>query len=74
MTQVPVVFELPNVFPKELSSLLLDREVEFCIDVIPKTQPISIPPYWMALIELKELKSQLQDLLNKGFIRPYTSP
>ena len=51
----------------------LDREIEFCIDLIPDTQPISIPSYHMAPIELKELKEQLQDLLDKGFIRPTTS-
>ena len=44
------------------------------MDVLPDTQPISIPPYRMAPAELKELKEQLRDLLEKGFIRPSTSP
>ena len=51
-----------------------DREIEFCIDVVPGTAPISLPPYRMAPAELKELKEQLQDLLDKGFVRPSTSP
>ena len=51
-----------------------DRDIDFCIDVEPDTQPISIPPYRMAPSELKELKEQLQDLLSKGFIRPSVSP
>ena len=74
LTQVPMVFEFLDVFLEELLGLPPDREVEFCIDVIFATQPISIPPYLMALVELNELKSQLQDLLNKGFIRLSTSP
>ncbi|KAF3641952.1 Actin-7 [Capsicum annuum] len=51
-----------------------DREIEFGIDLLPDTQPISIPPYRMTLTELKELKEQLKDLLDKGFIRPSVSP
>ena len=51
-----------------------EREIEFCIDVVPGTDPISMPPYRMAPAELNELKEQLQDLFEKGFIRPSTSP
>ena len=51
-----------------------DRAIEFFIELIPGTEPISIPPYRMALAELKELKAQLEELLSKGFIRPSTSP
>ena len=61
-------------FLEELPGLPPDREIEFGIDVPPGTQPISIPPYRMAPLELRELKVQLQDLLDKGFIRPSTSP
>ncbi|WMV33463.1 hypothetical protein MTR67_026848 [Solanum verrucosum] len=50
------------------------REIDFGIDLLPDTQPISIPPYRMAPTELKELKEQLRDLLEKGFIRPSQSP
>uniref|UniRef100_A0A1U7YNC0 Uncharacterized protein LOC104248850 n=1 Tax=Nicotiana sylvestris TaxID=4096 RepID=A0A1U7YNC0_NICSY len=71
---VHVVNEFPDVFPDELSGLPPEREIDFVIDVLPDTQPISIPLYIMAPAELKELKTQLKDLLNKGFIRPSTSP
>ena len=52
---VPVVCEFPDVFPEELPGLPLEREIEFCIDVVPGTDPISMPPYRMAPAELKEL-------------------
>ena len=74
VTQVSVVKEFVDVFPEELPGLPPEREVEFCIDLIPDTRPISIPPYRMAPAELKELKDQLEDLLDKGFIRPSVSP
>ena len=51
-----------------------DREIEFNIDLLPGTNPISIAPYRMAPTKLKELKEQLQELLDKGFIRPSSSP
>ena len=57
-----------------LRALPPDREVEFTIDLIPGTEPISIPPYRMAPAELRELKAQLEELLSKGFIRPSISP
>lgn len=50
------------------------REVEFSIDLLPGTAPISMAPYRFAPAELSELKVQLQELLDKGFIRPRTSP
>ena len=53
--RVPVVCKFPNVFPKELPGLPPDREIEFCIDVVPRTDPISMPPYRMAPAELKEM-------------------
>ena len=71
---VPVVCEFRDVFPEELPGLPSEREIEFCIDVVPDTDPISMPPYRMAPAELSELKEQLQDLLDKGFIRLSTSP
>ncbi|XP_070002208.1 uncharacterized protein [Nicotiana sylvestris] len=74
MDYVPVVREFPKVFPANLSGMPPDRDIDFCIDLAPGTQPISIPPYRKALPELKELKEQLQDLLDKGFIRPSVSP
>lgn len=74
LENVPIACEYPDVFPEDLTGLPPDREIEFSIDLVPNTQPISIPPYRMAPAELKELKEQLQDLLNKGFIRPSSSP
>ena len=56
LQSVPVVNEFPDVFPNELPGLPPKREVEFTIDLLPDTQPISIPPYRMSLSELKELK------------------
>ncbi|KAG8490124.1 hypothetical protein CXB51_015779 [Gossypium anomalum] len=71
---VPVVCEFEDVFPEELPGLPPVREVEFGIDLMPGTAPISIAPYRMAPIELKELKSQLQELTDKGFVRLSFSP
>ncbi|XP_052187706.1 uncharacterized protein LOC127798285 [Diospyros lotus] len=74
LESVGVVNEYPEVFPEELPGLPPQREIEFSIDLIPGTQPISIPPYKMAPAEMRELKEQLQDLTDKGFIRPSVSP
>ena len=74
ISDVPVACEFPDVFPDELPGLPPHREIEFCIDVVYDTTPISMPPYRMAPAKLKELKKQLQELLDKGFIRPSTSP
>nr|GFD19440.1 hypothetical protein [Tanacetum cinerariifolium] len=66
----PIVLEFPNVFPDELPGIPPVREVEFNIELIPGAEPISKVPYRMAQVELKELKDQLQELLERGFIRP----
>nr|GFB38929.1 putative reverse transcriptase domain, aspartic peptidase domain protein [Tanacetum cinerariifolium] len=66
----PVVSEFPDVFPDELPGIPPVREVEFNIELIPGAEPISKAPYRMAPVELKELKDQLQELLERGFIRP----
>ncbi|XP_020518744.1 uncharacterized protein LOC110006678 [Amborella trichopoda] len=68
LEEIPVVREYPEDFPKVLTSLPLVKEVEFEIDVVSSTAPISKAPYRMAPVELKELKEQLQELLAKGFI------
>ncbi|XP_028108307.1 uncharacterized protein LOC114307123 [Camellia sinensis] len=65
---IPVVCDFPNVFPNDLPGKLIDREIEFTIDIVPGTQPISKTPYRMSTSELKELKVQLQQLLDKKFI------
>lgn len=74
MDSVPVVSEFPKVFPMDLIDMPPDRDMDLCIDMVPGTRPIFIPLYYMALAELKELKDQLQDLLDKGFIIPSVSP
>ena len=74
LEDIPIVKEFPDVFPYDISSLPPDREVEFTIDLIPGTKPISIPPYRMAPTELRELQAQLEELLSKGFIQPSISP
>ena len=63
-----IVNEFSNVFPEELLGVPLDQEVKFTIDLIPGIEPISITPYQMVPAELKELKEQLQDFLDKDFI------
>ncbi|GKV41699.1 hypothetical protein SLEP1_g49197 [Rubroshorea leprosula] len=74
LQDINVVRDFLDVFSDELSRLPPNREVEFSIDLVLGTAPISKAPYRMALIELKELKEQLQELLDKGFIRPSVSP
>ncbi|KAL0553666.1 hypothetical protein IC582_007567 [Cucumis melo] len=74
LSSEPVVRDYPDVFPEELPGLHPHREVEFAIELEPGTVPISRAPYRMAPAELKELKVQLQELLDKGFIRPSVSP
>ncbi|KAL0539461.1 hypothetical protein IC582_023673 [Cucumis melo] len=74
LSSEPVVRDYPDVFPEELPELPPHREVEFAIELEPGTVPISRAPYRMASAELKELKVQLQELLDKGFIRPSVSP
>ncbi|RVW58192.1 Retrovirus-related Pol polyprotein from transposon 297 [Vitis vinifera] len=71
---IPMVCEFADVFPKELPCLPPHREMDFSIELYPGTDPISIAPYRMAPVELKELNIQLQELQTKGFIRPSTSP
>ncbi|WVZ84833.1 hypothetical protein U9M48_031820 [Paspalum notatum var. saurae] len=71
--KIPVVFDFPDVFPEELPGLPPDRDVEFAIELVPGTAPVSRRPYRMAPDELKELKVQLQEQLDKGFICPSSS-
>ena len=69
-----VVSECVDVFPDELPGLPPQRVVDFGIELHPGTSPISMTPHRMAPVELQELRVQLQELLDKGFIRPSTSP
>jgi hypothetical protein len=72
--KIPVVCDYPDVFPDELLGMPPDQDIEFAIELQPGTAPISKRPYRMPPAELVELKKQLQELLDKGFIRPSTSP
>ncbi|KAH0644954.1 hypothetical protein KY284_032838 [Solanum tuberosum] len=74
LESVPVVNEFPEVFPDDLPGIFPEREIDFGIDLLPDTQPISISPYRMAPAELKDLKEQIKDLLDKGFIQSSISP
>jgi len=74
VAEIPVVCEFPDVFPEDLPRLPPDRDVEFKIDLIPGTAPISRRTYRMPPNELAELKKQLQELQEKGLIRPSLSP
>ena len=67
-----IICEYEDVFLDELPGLPPQRKVDFCIELHPGTSPISMTPHRMAPIELQELKVQIQELLDKGFIRPST--
>ncbi|XP_019465360.1 PREDICTED: uncharacterized protein LOC109363555 [Lupinus angustifolius] len=71
---LPVVRNFSEVFPDDIHGLSPVREIEFAIDLVPRTGLISIAPYRMAPLELTELKKQLEDLLQKQFVRPSVSP
>jgi hypothetical protein len=71
---IPVVCEFPDVYPEDLPRLPPERDVEFVIELKPGTTPISRRSYRMPPNEFAELKTQLQDLLEKGIIRPSSSP
>ena len=74
LEKVPIICEYEDVFPEDLPGLPPHRKVEFFINLIPGTQPISKNPYHMEPTELSELKKQIQDLMERGFIRPSVSP
>jgi hypothetical protein len=72
--EVPVVNVFPDVFPEELPGMPSDRDIEFVIELKPGTTPIYKTPYRIATLELGELKENIKELLEKGFIRPSLSP
>ncbi|GJW24530.1 putative reverse transcriptase domain-containing protein [Tanacetum coccineum] len=74
LEDVPIVQDFPEVFPEDLSGLPPTRQVEFQIDLIPGAAPVARAPYRLAPSEMKELSEQLQELSDKGFIRPSSSP
>ncbi|GKD70859.1 putative reverse transcriptase domain-containing protein [Tanacetum coccineum] len=74
LEDIPVVREFPEVFPEDLPGLPPVRQVEFQIDLIPGAAPVARAPYRLAPSEMQELSNQLQELSDRGFIRPSTSP
>ena len=71
---VLVVNEFPKIFTEDLPGIPPDREIDFGIDILPHSHPISILPYRTSPTELMELKELLKDLFDKGFIHPNVSP
>ncbi|XP_076933257.1 uncharacterized protein LOC143599067 [Bidens hawaiensis] len=71
---VPTVADFHDVFPDELPGLPPPRQVEFRIDLVPGAAPVAKSPYRLAPSEMQELMTQLQELMDKGFIRPSFSP
>jgi hypothetical protein len=73
-SEVPVVNEFPDVFPEELPGMPPDQDIKFVIELKPDTAPIYKTPFRMTTPELAELKEHIRELLEKGFIRPSSSP
>ncbi|XP_073137245.1 uncharacterized protein [Henckelia pumila] len=71
---VDVVRDFGDVFPGDVAGIPPDREVEFSIELVPNNVPISKAPYRLAPTKMNQLKEQIQELLDKGFIRPSFSP
>ncbi|GJZ75851.1 putative reverse transcriptase domain-containing protein [Tanacetum coccineum] len=74
LEDVPVIRDFPKVFPEELLGLPSSRQIEFQINLVPGAAPIARAPYRLAPSEMRALSIQLQELLEKGFIRPSSSP
>ena len=74
LDNIPVVRDYPNVSPKDIPEFPLEREIEFAVKLVPGTRPISIALYRMSPLELAELKRQIEELVEKIFIRLSTSP
>jgi hypothetical protein len=74
LEDIRVVNEFPDVFPEDLPGMPPARDIEFSIELILGTAPISKRPYRMDVKDLAELKKQIEELLSKAFIRPSSSP
>lgn len=74
LASIPMVCEFLDIFPKDLPRLPSDKNMEFFIELEPSTAPISRRSYHMAPKELAEMKQQLEEFLEKGFIHPSSSP
>ena len=66
--------DYPDVFPEELPGMPPDRDIEFLTELLLGTGPISKRPYWMPANDLEEIKKQIKELLEKGYIRRSSSP
>jgi hypothetical protein len=74
LEEIWVVQEYPDVFPEECPGMPLDCDIEFIINLLPRTPPISKRPYRIRVNELVELKKQIAELQSKWFIHPSSSP
>ncbi|GJY65722.1 hypothetical protein Tco_0467960 [Tanacetum coccineum] len=74
LEDVPIVHDFPEVFLEDLPRVLLTRQVEFQIELVPGAAPVARAPNTLAPSEMKELSDQLQEISDKGFIRPSSSP
>nr|GEU93086.1 reverse transcriptase domain-containing protein [Tanacetum cinerariifolium] len=74
LEDAPIVKDFPKVFPEDLMGIPLDQKVEFQIDLVPGVAPVAWVPYRLAPSDIKELAEQLQELSDKRFIRPSSSP
>ncbi|GJW48755.1 putative reverse transcriptase domain-containing protein [Tanacetum coccineum] len=74
LKDIPIVREFLEVFPEDLPGLPSVRQIEFQINLIPGASPVAYAPYRLAPSEMQELSNQLQELVDRGFIRPSTSP
>eukprot|EP00253_Pinus_taeda_P015904 PITA_15904 len=74
LNNIPVIQEFSDVFPEEIPGLPPRRDIDFTIELVPGSTPVSRAPYRMSIPELTELKMQLQELLEKNYIRPSVSP
>jgi hypothetical protein len=74
LNEIRIAQEYPDVLPKDLPGMPPDCDIEFIIELLPRTPPISKRPYRMSVNKLVELKKQIAKLQSKGFIRPSSSP
>jgi len=74
LENIPIINEYMDVFPDEIPGLPPKRDIDITIDLVPGSVPISKAPYRLNILELKELKAQLQELIDKKYIRPSVSP
>lgn len=74
LEDIPIVRAFSEMFPPWFTIVPSDMEIELMIDLVPENIPISKTPYRMTLIELRAVKAQLQDLMERRFVRPSISP